>query len=384
MTTILVVDDEKNIADGIAYTLNAELEDAEVHVCYGSQSAKEVAKEHYIDLIVCDIDMPKQNGLSLCKELLARYPALKIIFLTGFSEFSYTYEALKLPDASYVLKLEDDEVLLGAVREKIAALEYEKRRKAELAKERQLNRKLTAQLEDLRLEKAIASEGDESFCGAAFVLMRFSEPFDRALLEAAFSGTASFAGEGRIYLAAIGGEGNLNVTLERMHRIQQELFDATGAFSVFVFDRPCTEASDRRYERLVKEGGKNPDALYFLDTAEHAEVSVSAEEPDAQIGRIEKYIAEHLNEELSLTLLADLIHYNPAYLSRKFKQVTGENLHAYILDRRLEKAEKMLLESNAYVQEIAAQCGFPNPTQFGIAFMKRRGCSPSVFRRQNQ
>lgn len=68
--TILVVDDERNIADSIAGTLIAELNtDAEVRVCYGSQQAKEFSATHYIDIIVCDIDMPKCNGISLCKSL---------------------------------------------------------------------------------------------------------------------------------------------------------------------------------------------------------------------------------------------------------------------------------------------------------------------------
>lgn len=117
--TILVVDDERNIADSIAGTLIAELNtDVEVHVCYGSQQAKDFSATHYIDIIVCDIDMPKCNGISLCKSLLTSYPDLKIIFLTGYSDFSYAYEALKFPEASYVLKLEDDAVLLKAVHEK--------------------------------------------------------------------------------------------------------------------------------------------------------------------------------------------------------------------------------------------------------------------------
>ena len=73
--TILVVDDERNIADSIAGTLIAELNtDAEVHVCYGSQQAKDFSATHYIDVIVCDIDMPKCNGISLCRSLLASYP----------------------------------------------------------------------------------------------------------------------------------------------------------------------------------------------------------------------------------------------------------------------------------------------------------------------
>ena len=174
---ILVVDDETNIADGIAATLRTGLEiDADIHVCYGTQSAKEYAAEHYIDLIVCDINMPKQNGLSLCRELLAQYPDLKIIFLTGYSDFSYTYEAMKLPDVSYVLKLEDDNVLLDAVRKKLRAQEEERHRRAELMRERQRSDRLAAQLSDLRFEKAVTLDGDMAYCGFVFLLMQFDSP----------------------------------------------------------------------------------------------------------------------------------------------------------------------------------------------------------------
>lgn len=383
MNTVLVVDDEKNIADGIGYVLKTELEeDAEIHVCYSSQSAKDFAAAHYIDLIVCDINMPKQNGLSLCRELLENYKALKIIFLTGHSDFSYAYEALKFPDVSYVLKLENESVLLETVRQKLVMLEEENRRKTELLIERQKNHTLNAQLCDLRLERALSGDGNDSYFDAVFLLMRFGAGIDqlRPFLMDTFREQISVAGEDTTWLAAVKAEENFGVTEERAKRLQQKLFDATGIFSTFIFDRPCNEDIRTRYNRLKKICRKT-DALYFLDASEHAD-TVPLGEEDALIARITEYIAAHLGDELSLTVLADMIHYNPAYLSRKFKQVTGENFHAYVLKRRLTLAEHLLKNTELFVQEIAAKCGFQNPTQFGIAFMKHKGCSPSTFRRQ--
>lgn len=386
MITILVVDDESNIADGVAATLRTGLDiDADIHVCYGAQSAKEYAAEHYIDLIVCDINMPKQNGLSLCREQLAKYPDLKIIFLTGYSDFSYTYEAMKLPDVSYVLKLEDDDVLLATVRKKLRAQAEERHRRAELMRERQRSDRLAAQLSDLRFEKAVTLDGDMAYCGFVFLLMQFASPVRgvRPFLEGAFPGKVCAVEQKSIWLAAIEAGENIRVTQERANRLQQELFDETGVYSVFVFDRPCEEEASRRFARLKNIGNRRADALYFLDAVESAWQPVSAE-VDELIGRIVAYIDDHLDGELSLTVLSDFTHYNPAYLSRKFKQITGENLHVYILNKRLALAEKLLMESDAFVKDIAAKCGFQNPTQFGIAFMKYKGCSPSAFRRSPQ
>ena len=60
--TILVVDDERNIADSIAGTLIAELNtDAEVHVCYGSQQAKDFSATHYIAVSYTHLTLPTNS-----------------------------------------------------------------------------------------------------------------------------------------------------------------------------------------------------------------------------------------------------------------------------------------------------------------------------------
>lgn len=382
--TVLVVDDERNIADGIAYTLGEELDaDVEVSVCYGAQQAKKFAEEHYLDIIVCDINMPKQNGLSLCRELLKSYPELKTVFLTGYSDFSYAYEAMKLPDVSYVLKLENDEALIKTVKEKIASVELQRRKNAELFSQQQLNQKLSEQLGDLQLKQAV-SDGEETFIDAAFLLICFPAETDGIVefVRKAFVGSVSVAVNDRHILVAICSDESVNVVSERAQRLQQDLYERTGACSTFVFDPPCRQPADNRFQRLLKKSKRNLNALYFLDTTDPDPSPDSRD--DEVIASVADYIDSHLNEDLSLTFLASMVYYNPAYLSRKFKTVMGDNLHSYIMSKRMELAKKLLVETDGFVQDIAVKCGFSNSTQFGMTFAKFNGCSPGVYRRNKQ
>ena len=56
----------------------------------------------------------------------------------------------------------------------------------------------------------------------------------------------------------------------------------------------------------------------------------------------------------------------------------------YILDKRIALAKKLLTESNEFIKDISEKCGFGNPTQFGIVFMKKVGTSPTNYRLKKQ
>ena len=382
--TILVVDDERNIADSIAGTLIAELNtDAEVHVCYGSQQAKDFSATHYIDIIVCDIDMPKCNGISLCKSLLSSYPDLKIIFLTGYSDFSYAYEALKFPEASYVLKLEDDAVLLNVVHEKIGKAEKQRQRESELAFQVRRNDELSVEVNGMKLRRSIEENGEE-YSERLFLFMIFSErKADMAnILRNTFGKDVSAFCKENGWIAAIPVSENANVTIERAKRLQQDIFERDGNYSVFAVDLPCGERDGIRYSRLERLCGGNKTGCRFIGDGQESK-NVSEDCCDEIIESVKKYIDTHPGDDLSLTTLASTVHYNPAYLSRKFKAVVGENLHSYILVQRMKFEERLLVETDDFVQNIAKKCGFANSAQFGIAFTKLHGCAPMSYRRKN-
>ena len=70
----------------------------------------------------------------------------------------------------------------------------------------------------------------------------------------------------------------------------------------------------------------------------------------------------------------------PSAFSRFFKAHTGTTLSDYIIDMRLSKSSRLLLDTNKSVNEICTECGFNNLSNFNRIFKKKKNCSPSEFR----
>lgn len=66
--------------------------------------ALEMAEELQIDVVMTDIKMPYMDGLTFCKKLKEFYPRTKIIIFSGFDEFDYAREAIKVEAEEYILK----------------------------------------------------------------------------------------------------------------------------------------------------------------------------------------------------------------------------------------------------------------------------------------
>ena len=93
-----------------------------------------------------------------------------------------------------------------------------------------------------------------------------------------------------------------------------------------------------------------------------------------------EYIDTHLEEELSLGLLAERVNYSESYLSHKFKDETGVKIREYIRNKRLERAKALLLSSAVSVQDIATRYHFCSQSYFAEAFKAAYGTTPSQYR----
>lgn len=98
------------------------------------------------------------------------------------------------------------------------------------------------------------------------------------------------------------------------------------------------------------------------------------------IAHTKRYIDEHLEEDLTLVLLAELVYLNPSYLSRLFKQMTGINLFDYILNARIARAKELLKDDTLKIYDIAARTGFGSPSYFIRTFRKATNRTPQEFR----
>lgn len=97
---------------------------------------------------------------------------------------------------------------------------------------------------------------------------------------------------------------------------------------------------------------------------------------------IQAYISNHISDCLSLEDLGKIVHLHPVYLSKFYKQETGENLSSYISSKRLEKASKLLIDSNLHVLDISHLVGYKKPQYFIKLFKDQYGITPYQYRRQ--
>ncbi len=114
------------------------------------------------------------------------------------------------------------------------------------------------------------------------------------------------------------------------------------------------------------------------------EIQEGEEEKRAQdvIGIVQKHINDnlHLQDEVSLIRLAEIVYFNPSYLSRLFKQVTGTNLSDYISDCRIRKAKKLLENPDFKIHEISEAVGYLSATNFARFFKKVTSMTPQEYR----
>ena len=105
MYTVLLADDEKSILDALSDSIAWQQfgVDKILKAADGLQALK-IIREEKVDLLITDIRMPQMDGLTLIRTLRQEFPYLHCILLTGYSEFSYAREAIRLNVENYLLK----------------------------------------------------------------------------------------------------------------------------------------------------------------------------------------------------------------------------------------------------------------------------------------
>lgn len=102
------------------------------------------------------------------------------------------------------------------------------------------------------------------------------------------------------------------------------------------------------------------------------------------VERVQQYMKQHLHEEFSREKAAELVHLNPAYLSRLFRKETGLTLTDYLVEQRMAKAKAELANSNHRISDIAIAVGYTNFSHFSQAYKRATGLTPQEYRKKFQ
>ena len=98
------------------------------------------------------------------------------------------------------------------------------------------------------------------------------------------------------------------------------------------------------------------------------------------ISNVINYIHTHIQEPLTLALIAEHFHKNPSALSYSFKENTGMTIINYINQTKINKAIEYFNTTGFSVSEVALAIGFQNFAYFSRTFKKYTGYSPKEYR----
>ena len=143
------------------------------------------------------------------------------------------------------------------------------------------------------------------------------------------------------------------------------------------------------YEDSARDEGIGAPALretFIIQLLIHiSRMTAAAAQPresqyDPKIQQVLSYINEHLTEELSVEQLAEQAYLSKYHFMRLFKAQTGSTVHAYVRQKRLLHAARLIREGTA-VGKAAADSGFGDYSAFHRAFRERFGISPGSLKK---
>jgi AraC family transcriptional regulator len=89
-----------------------------------------------------------------------------------------------------------------------------------------------------------------------------------------------------------------------------------------------------------------------------------------------------MEDELSLSEMAQSVELSRSHFSRMFRKSTGETPHQFVLRQRIERAKEMLRDANERVLDVAVACGFKTQQHFARVFRQVCGARPTEYRQE--
>jgi two-component system response regulator YesN len=102
------------------------------------------------------------------------------------------------------------------------------------------------------------------------------------------------------------------------------------------------------------------------------------------IQKINQYVEDTLDKNISLTMAAEYFNFSPTYFSKLYKHITGESFIKYVLKRRLKRGKELLENEELKINDIAHIVGYWSPSYFICEFRKMYGITPAEYRKERR
>jgi len=120
---------------------------------------------------------------------------------------------------------------------------------------------------------------------------------------------------------------------------------------------------------------------FFVPRRREASIQTMSAAVNHHAGKIMQWIDEHFADEFSLSRLSRELHLSSYYLSRLFREATGENITMYLTNRRIREICLLLKTSSLSLQDIGYRVGMPNIPHLCTVFKKTMNMTPTQYRK---
>lgn len=423
MYKVLLVDDEYMITEGLKRLIPFEKWDMEVVATANhADDALDYVREHPVDIVISDVNMPDKTGLEMIQEMKDLLPDAYYILLSGYQEFDYVKKAMNLSVVDYLVK-PVDKVELGHLLEKIVTQLREKVQEPEILSQ-QLDEEAfkthLTQKENWWIGLSKEKQGDfvipyyvlgqdwqivladQEFEG--LLVMPFKAPYQinfekwkRDVEKTLFYGSVNldqseslFSYYEPIYRVII--QGNLQQIIDELTLLEKIVLGNTPRVSItkqlftqFVMD------VFHLFEHLKADDMtdivKNIHAITtFEDLVAYTKETLTSffgqYRMNENVVSVLEVIGRDYQKELSLKDISKDLFINPVYLGQLIKKETNSTFAELLNKQRIKAAQQLLLSTNDSIEDICYTVGYSNVGYFYKVFRKLCGKSPKAYRKQ--
>lgn len=435
---VLIADDEHWILEGICAMINWEAEGYTIcGTAINGIDAEQKILSLQPDLVLADIKMPGQDGLSLLRKIQIKLPKIVFAIISGYAEFNYAREALSIGAVGYILKPIEEDDLVNLLRKVSPKL---------------------AQSTIMEMERKIFEDID---MGTHFIRDRFS---NTCTLHFQIGGNIDTL-TGTDCICQLRPGRYLFVSKKPLLSIDEQLPDNVKGIGVYDCDLQTDDlvscllqAEDLAYRFFICPNRKvffhdqyisiseplklfctavqiedyqqahlqlnlferlltclstsdimaiwNATQLFYNGSEDACLINIEAlvqrygtatamldairqfmrqgfKDEGVAVISIAPYIQSYCAQNISLLDVANHFHMSPSSIQRKIRAEVNCSFQQYLLDCRMHIAKNLLIGSSIKINEIASKCGFEDPLYFRKVFKKMSGLTPTEYRDKN-
>lgn len=365
MIKVFLVEDEYVIREGIKKNIDWQAHGYEFCGEAGDgELAFPMIQEIRPDIVITDIRMPFMDGLALSRLIKKEFPETEIIILSGYEEFEYAKEGIKIGVAQYLLKPISGDALIKEI--DLVAASIVERKQKERIRERYFKQSMDRESEkdNLNIQELDYKQFEKSKL-QEFMKVGCKEEVPY-FIDEMFQKLDHSAVKSRIF---------------RQYIVMDAYFCVAEFVEEIGLSRDEVEPMDVASDVLSSIEYSKEYIVRIIQKAIDERDQVSGNKYKDLMDDVKAYIEAHyVEEDLTLNHLAAHVNFSPNHFSMIFSQQTGQPFIKYLTDFRMNKAKELLRCTGKKSSEIGLEVGYKDPHYFSALFRKTQGMTPTQYR----